>query len=226
MESPPQYSGAPKKSKTGLILGIVALGVVLCCCGGGAGLLFLGRGVMGKAFGLVECSVALSQQRDAVVAYAAKHGGKLPPSASWQNDIKPYIVPMSEQGKKGDLIHIPTVEEDVCDRGSGTSISYNAPLAGQKLDAVKNPDSTVLLFESPGKGRNKSAAWHEPDFTTSPVLLKTERRGWLRQPLRGQGFYKDKFGNNKPAPSTNGGASTSFGSVDVNSKPAKDGEGD
>ncbi len=224
MESPPQYPGAPKKSKTGLILGLSALAIVLCCCGvcgiGG----YFGKDVFAKGIGLAECSTAIAQQRDGLLAYAAKHGGRLPARVSWQDDIKPFVTPMDGGGKTGNMVHIPSPDEDICDRSAGTAIVYNAALAGTKLDDVKDPYSTVLLFEGTGKGRNRSEAWHEPDFKSSPVLVQGERRGWIRQPVRGQAFFKNKRGMNQPAPVA--GSAPSFGPVDVQSKDSKGTSGD
>ena len=54
-------------------------------------------------------------------------------------------------------------------------------------------------------------------------MVKEERRGWIRQPVQGPAFYKDKFGRNMPAPT--GNANASFGPVDVQSKESKGDKG-
>ena len=78
MEAPPQFPGAPKKSKTGLIIGGIALAVIVCCCGICGSLFYFGRNVIGRGIGLIECSIAIGQQRDALLGYADAHDGKLP----------------------------------------------------------------------------------------------------------------------------------------------------
>ena len=218
MEAPPQFPGAPKKSKTGLIIGGVALAVIVCCCGICGASVYFGRNVFGKALGLVECSIAMGQQRDGLLAYAAAHDGKLPGGGKWQDDIKPYVRENPETKDSSGLVTIPKATDDFCDRNGNTSITYNAALAGKKVDDVKDSYATIVLFETPGKGRNKNAAYTEQPFATSPVLLQGERRGWIRQPLNGQATYKDKNGNVKAAP-TAGGAAMSGGKTEANAGP-------
>lgn len=48
------------------------------------------RSVMDAGMGLVSCSINGDLARDAVLAYALDHEGKLPDAKSWQDDIKPY----------------------------------------------------------------------------------------------------------------------------------------
>ena len=124
------------------------------------------------------------------------------------------------------FVKIPSVTDDVCDRNGGTSITYNAALAGKKAADVKDSYATIVLFETPGKGRNKSGPYKEQPFETSPVIVKGERRGWIQQPLSGQASYKDKFGNVKAAPSAGGvkvRGSVGEGSapVEISSTPSK-----
>ena len=200
MESPPQFPGAPKKSKTGCIIGGIALALVLCCCGGGGALFYFGRGVFGKAVGMVGCSVAMGFQRDGLLKYAEAHGGKLPPAKTWQNDIARYATKLSEKDKEGTPFAIAASTDDYCDKSAGTSIVYNAALAGKKVADVKSPYETIALFEASGLGRNKSMVWKEQAFESSPILLQTERRGWIRQPLSGEPSIRDKRGRVKPVP--------------------------
>lgn len=205
MEAPPQFSGAPKKSKTGLVIGLIALGVVLCCCGvcGVGGYFF--KDVFGKGVGMVGCSMAIDQQRDGLLAYAAKHGGKLPVAASWQDDIAPFVRKINGQDDSSQPIKIPSVRDSFCDKTGSTSISLNAAIAGKKLDDLKSPYETIALFEAPGTGRNRSAAWAEPPIAGSPILLKGRHRGWIRQPVKGEPSIRDEFGHVKPVPGARGG---------------------
>ena len=231
VEAPPQFPGAPKKSKTGLIIGGIALAIIVCCCGvcGVGG--FFGRKVFGKALGLVECSIAMGQQRDALLGYATAKG-KLPAAANWQDDIKPYVVKSKEQEDASGIVTIPTVNDGFCDRNGDTSISFNVALAGKKVADVKDPYGTIILFETPGQGRNRSAPYKEQPFASSPVLFQGERRGWIRQPLEGQASYKDKSGRVMPAPTASGARAsgestdTKVGPVDVISKESKNDDGE
>lgn len=198
MEAPPQFPGAPKKSKTGLILGGLALAVVLCCCGCGGALLFFGKGFFNKGFGMAGCSVGISQQRDALLTYAEKHGGKLPTAATWQDSIKPYVTKVKDEEALGATMRVPAPTDDFCDQAAGTSIAYNTAIAGKKIDAIEDKMGTIALFEVAGKGRNRSAAWAEPPYETSPKLVGDQGRGWVRVPLKGEAALKDKRGRIVP----------------------------
>lgn len=199
METPPQFPGAPKKSKTGVILGGIALAIVLCCCGCGGAFFYFGRGLVGNAFGMIGCSMAVDQQRDALLAYAEKHGGKLPPASGWQDSIKPYVVER-RQSKEEMPFSVPSVSEDYCDKTAETSITYNSAIAGKKLADIKEPMGTVALFETPGRGRNKAAPFAEAPFAQSPKIVAGQGRGWIRQPLKGEVSVKDEKGRLEPIP--------------------------
>lgn len=200
MEAPPQFPGAPKKSKTGLILGGLALAVVLCCCGCGGFMLYFGKGALKGSFGMIGCSVGMTQQREALLTYAEKHGGKLPPAATWQDSIKPYVTSQKEEEALGEKVKFADPSDDFCDRSSETSIAYNGAIAGKKLAEVEDKMGTVALFEVPGRGRNKTAKWSEQPFATSPKIIAEEGRGWIRIPLKGEASVMDKRGRIKPIP--------------------------
>ncbi|RYG23297.1 hypothetical protein EON82_14425 [bacterium] len=207
MEAPPQFPGAPKKSKTGLIIGGTILAVLLCCCGvcgiGG----YLGKDAIKSVFqnslGMVGCSIAMDEQRSALIAYAEKHNGTLPPAKVWQDSIKPFIQRNKEFDDPSQPIRVPNVTDDFCDGSANTSIAFNAALAGKKLDSVKDQMGTVALFEISGRGRNQSAPWKEQSFANSPKILSNAPRGWIRQGLRGEVTIKDQSGNVKPVPRVN-----------------------
>ena len=198
VEAPPQFPGAPKKSKTGLILGGLALAVVLCCCGCGGLFYYFGKGAIKGITGFAGCGLAMDERREALLAYAEAHKGLLPPAQNWQTAIKPYLTNSAKTQVEGAPIDIPGPDDDFCDKGAGTSISYNSAVAGKKVADIKDQMGTIALFETAGLGKNKSAAWSEPPFATSPILLMNERRGWIRQALKGEAAMKDKRGRLTP----------------------------
>ena len=158
MEAPPQFPGSPKKSKTGLILGGLALAVILCCCGCGGFLLYFGKGAFKGGIGMVGCSTGIVSQRDALLTYAEKNGGKLPPAKTWQDSIKPYVKKKKDEEAMGETMRVPSAADDFCDQAGGTSISYNSAIAGKKLTEIEDKMGTIALFEVAGKGRNRSGA--------------------------------------------------------------------
>ena len=200
MEAPPYLPGTPKKSNTGLIIGGIVLALMLCCCGicGVGG--YMGKNVFGKAIGFAACGQAMGQNRDAILLYAAAHGDSLPPANTWQDSIKPYLKVDPSAKEMETFVKVPGPNDDFCDSGAGTAITMNETLGGKKLAGIKDQMGTILLFETQGKGRNKSAAWKEPSFSTSPVLMSNERRGWIRQPLSGAAGAIDKRGTLTPLP--------------------------
>ncbi len=210
MESPPQYPGAPKKSKTGLVIGIIALAVVLCCCGClGVGGYFFKNALKGGT-GLVGCSAAMGMERAALLTYAEKHGGKLPAARTWQDDVKPYLKRDKDLDDPNMPFKIPGANDDFCDKEGGTTIALNAAVAGKKLDAIKDKSDTIALFEVKGRGRNRSAPWSEPSFASSPEFIMGKRRGWIRIPLEGAAVFKGQNGQTTNAP-TSGQSSVNFG---------------
>lgn len=195
VEAPPGYT-PPRKSKTGLIIGIIALSVIVCCCGvcglGG----YFGKGVLKAGSGMVSCGVSIEMQRDALLAYAEAHGGKLPAAANWQDAIKAYAKTKPATDKNP--FEVPGPEADYCDASGPTSLFLNKDIAGKSLDSIKDQMGTVALFEHTGRGRNQSAKWEEQPIGTSPEMIFGERRGWLRQGVTGGASILDKRGRLVP----------------------------
>jgi hypothetical protein len=209
VETPPQFPGAPKKSKTGLILGGLALAVVLCCCGCGGLMMYYGKDIVKTSTGFVGCGMGIQQSRDAMLQYAEKNGGKLPPAKTWQDSIKPYLSKMVTPKSEEMPFKIPGANDDFCDDSANTSISMNAALGGKKLAEVKDQMGTILLFETPNRGRNKSAPWNELPFSSSPKVIMGVSRGWIRQPVKGEAAFKDEKGRLQPISGVNRGGGIS-----------------
>ena len=219
MEAPPQFPGAPKKSKTGLIIFGTIMAVLVCCCGiCGIGA-YLGKdsikSMVQGSFGMVGCSVTMDEQRDALIAYSEKHNGMLPAANVWQDSIKPYVQRDKEFDKPNQPIKVPAVTDDFCDPSANTAVTFNAALGRKKLADIKDQMGTVALFESPGRGHNKAAEWKELPFDQSPKLLANTPRGWIRQGLKGAVTVRDKRGVVKPIPQVNAGGGVNV-SVDSN----------
>ncbi len=210
MNAPPPYyaPAGPRKSNVGLIIAIV-VGVLGICCvlpiivSG-----FFFKGVFDNAIGYIGCGMAMQQERDGLVAYAKANGGKLPDKEHWQDDIAKYLKPM--QANQG--IKLPPENGDVCDEQAASTVTYNEALAGKKLSTISDPGTAIVLWETPGKGRNRSAKFSPPSYENGPKLVGNFPRGWIQQPLSGTAFFTDQNGNQTPVTTPGRRRST----IDVN----------
>ncbi|RYG43702.1 hypothetical protein EON79_16475 [bacterium] len=210
MESPPMYTPPPKKSKTGLIIGLVVLAVLVCC--GGPTLALLGGGLwaLNKTQGFIGCSFSLPPIHRAALAFAEEKG-KLPSAANWESEIKPYyekeIAPIKEKQKM--FKTIPPEGPFGCSEQSGmTGIALNTAVAGKKLDTIKDK-STPLFFEVPKPGKNLAQAYKPVPYDQSPGTVGTDHRGWFILPIDGTPKLVGKDG--KTATVTGDGSSMNFG---------------
>ncbi|HWD41626.1 MAG TPA: hypothetical protein VG944_22475 [Fimbriimonas sp.] len=184
------YAPQPKKSKVGLIVTIVVLVLTCCCLIPGIVVVSGGLQLFGSSKGLIGCSISMTDWRDAVMAYAAAHNGKLPPAATWQDDVLKYVKTSNVQPG----FPVPQPSDDYCDKQAATVISFNSDLAGKKVDSIKDQEGTVMLFEVAGSGRNKSAKWIERAQESAPKFIMSVPRGWIEIPVRGSAGLRTKQG--------------------------------
>lgn len=184
-----------KKSKTGLIIAIV-LGVFGVCCvlpilGGG----FFGFNLFKKLTPMIGCVIGMDEAQQAIRLYADEHSGKLPNAKTWQDDLRPYYSRVEKDGKdKPPFKTFPVDGEWVCndDKDQRTGIAFNSELSGKKLADIKDPYSTVLLFEVDQPGMNQSATYKYRPKNTGPKLFG-EHRDWLY--INVSGALHQKSGN-------------------------------
>lgn len=181
MEAPPPYMPPRKKSNTGLIVGLVIGGIVLCCIGpvvlfGGA----LWWGV-NKALPIAGCGFAFQDARDALRQYAAKHDGQLPPAENWQEAVAPFYeaIVAPQLAERGPIKSMPSTGAWGCEDGSGghTGMAYNDDVAGKKFDDVQKSDE-VLLFEIAQASPSAHAKYVAQSDANSPKLFG-QARGWF-----------------------------------------------
>jgi len=208
MESPPPYMPAPKKSNTGLIIGLIIGGVFLCCVlpiglmGGGAFWVF------NKAKGIVQCGMAFQNVKNGVLKYAAAHDGKLPKAETWQDDVKRYYAEsMTPKDQAGPFEQMSPDGDWGCKESDGTmtGIAFNSDLSGKKLDSIKDQLGTVLLFETERASHNLHEKYKPRPFETSPMMLG-KHRGWLKSSVSGQNVLTDKNGREVPFNTTMNGS--------------------
>ena len=188
MESPPSFTPPGKKSNTGLIVGLIIGGVVLCCV--------LPIGLIGggtfyavkKVQGGLTCAVAFQQLRDSVTDYAASNGGKLPTAAKWMDQVRPYYEKQvkTSGAEKNPFGTMPVDGVWACvdDSGNKTGIAFNSELSGKSLEQIQDRASKIVIFEVPTPAMNKNEPYKPLPKSSSPKLMG-QPRGWFRAPLEG-----------------------------------------
>jgi hypothetical protein len=182
MEAPPHYMPPQKKSKTGLIIGIVVGAIVLCCIGPILALGGLGLWAFNNTKPLLICTFAFRDARDAVRAYAKDHNGKLPPAANWQDEVTPYYQKIIANQPKGQnpFGYMPASGVWGCENGSGgrTGMALNDEVAGQDLSQVETADS-VVLFEVERATQNAHEKYVKRPESSGPKIFGNAPRGWF-----------------------------------------------
>jgi hypothetical protein len=182
MESPPPYMQPRKKSNTGLIVGLVIGGVLLCCI---TPVALLGGGILwglNKAKPLAQCLFAFKDVRDGLRLYAADHDGKLPPVATWQDDVAPYYEKAIAQGKVEERKMFGVMPANGtwgCDDGSGgkTGMAFNDDVAGKDINSPE-VSSQIILFEIKSAARNAHEKYEAKPTAGGPKIFGSPR-GWF-----------------------------------------------
>ena len=180
METPPTYA-PPKKSNTGLIIGLVLGGIALCCIGGVALLGFFGFSFFKNTIApMAECMISYESVSDALEDYAKENGGKLPSAAAWQDEMAPFVEKRLQAVKKeGQPFKLmdPRSEWSCTMGDKKTGMAFKSNFAGKTLEDARKDDS-VVIFEVEQIGRNLAQQYVHRDKSTSPKLMG-ERRGWI-----------------------------------------------
>lgn len=178
-----------QRSNNKLLWGIV-IGVVSLCCLGVIGLVVFGYGLVRKAIPLVVCGVRFERVRDAVVAYANEHNGKLPDAKTWEDDIQAELAQSSSKLKEEqrDLGGFKAGEQVGCVfENSTTGIAFNSELSGKKLDDIKDK-SIVLLYEVPAAKHN-AAGPYKLSTEPGPKFMNVNRE-WFTAPVEGDVYMR------------------------------------
>ncbi|MDX2064967.1 MAG: hypothetical protein SFX74_04410 [Fimbriimonadaceae bacterium] len=182
----PRMAPTPKKSKTGLIIGLVIGGVVLCCVLPIGFLVGAGFWAMNAGAGMVGCQISVSSAAEALRAYTQENGGKLPPAKTWRQAMAPFLEKELGAAAEKDNPLAKSVwkpgEAWGCNESSmQTGFAFNEEFAGKSIQDIKNQAEAVVLFEVPERKDNAVFKYKPLDFTKSPrIQLGTinEPRGW------------------------------------------------
>ncbi|HJP84128.1 MAG TPA: hypothetical protein VJ835_11565 [Fimbriimonadaceae bacterium] len=179
METPPTYN-PPKKSNTGLIIGLVLGGIAICCIGGVALLFFGGLQIFKQVAPMAECMMNYGAVQEALTDYADANKGNLPSAAAWQDELAPFVEKRLAKLKKdsGPFKVMESNGEWGCSSGDRkTGMAFNSKVTG-KTYADARKDDEVLIFEVDQTGRNLSQPFVEQPKSTSPKIMG-EHRGWI-----------------------------------------------
>lgn len=180
METPPAYA-PPKKSNTGLIIGLVLGGIAICCVGGVALLGFFGfRFFKDTLAPMAECVMNYSVVEKAMDEYQKEHDGKLPAAAAWQTELTPYVTKALGNMKKdaGPFKLMDPNGEWGCTGETKTGMAFNTEAAGKKMEEVRSKD-IVTVFEVKQTGRNMAMKYEELPRSESPKMMG-KPRGWIK----------------------------------------------
>lgn len=141
----------------------------------------------------ISCGMSTEAARDALREYARERG-KLPPADKWMDEIFPYYdKKVKAQLSDGDLKELKgevlgeKIEFKLWEKGDPTTcynrkgeatvIKFNDALAGKKLEEIKNPTETVMLFESDGSGQNAHGVYDaKAQMKVTPKLMGKARK--------------------------------------------------
>lgn len=180
MQSPPPFHGsAPKKKNTGLIIGLIIGGVLLCCIFPVVGLGGLGLWGFNKVKSVAGCAISVGDMGKALTKYLAEHDNTFPKADTWQDELRPYYakewattkkdLPFSLVGPEGSW-HCTDSE------GPGTGFAFNSELAGKKRSEANA--NVVAIFELPEVKSNFSAPYKKLDRNSSPKVMG-DHRDWF-----------------------------------------------
>lgn len=194
----------PKKKNNAVLIILAILGGLLLCCG-------LPMGVVGyygfKGFKggmqMVGCFANVSMMKEALHKYAADHGGKLPPAATWQSDLGKYLVRDKDMDGAPMKFWQDGGEWACEDAGVKTGFMFNEALSEKSLtDVMKSNPDAVAIFETKTVKFNQAGPYTKLPFAESPKFMgefTDEHRGWFIIDAQGTHVYIiNKSGNREP----------------------------
>jgi hypothetical protein len=164
------------------------------------------KNFLGQAGQAMGCMSTFNMAGAAAEAYAVEHGGKLPEAATWQDDIQPYYQRLFDKYKAefegaDKFIDglLPSAAGDVfqCKNSDRTTgVAYNSDIAGKVLKDIKDPDRTVMFFETDTMGRNQAMAYKAMPNSKAPKWMNSSR-DWI---------VWNVSGNSNPFETSSGGS--------------------
>jgi len=188
MEAPPPYvPPAPKKSKTGLIVGLILGGVVLCCILPIGLLVGGGFYAVNKTKDFVTCGTTYAVAQQALGDYVKANNGKLPTADKWSDQLRPFFSARAKKiPEQMRIIADVSASSDFgckSEGGPATGMAFNKELSGKNTKDIKDK-GVIALFEVPRSGKNLSEVYKPQPEASSPKTMGRPR-GWITAPLEG-----------------------------------------
>ncbi len=236
-QTPPPFetiqSQQPRKTTNPLMW--IAVVIVGFCCIALIGLGGLGYSVFNTGMKSAGCIMNFEFARASISAYAKKNG-VYPPARTWQTDTEEFYQKIYDKmmdNKKEDervqqwLKFAKPGQTFECTWGdSTTGIAYNEQLAGRKPEEVKDPDTTIMLFETPETRANNHGVY-DKDTTAKPPRMFGQERKWFTFTVSGESdMFKTRDGHSPISDSDfNIDIDDSSGGVKVNGKSVSEKSG-
>lgn len=233
--SAPGY--APPRNSGNKVLIVILVIIAVMCVGliaAGVGMYFWTMNLVKTTFiPTAQCAVGFEELRAALLDYAKDHDGKLPKAETWQDDVKPYYAKVklgSEQNKDvpaGFEIKKFPLDGDwgckISDKDM-TGIAFNKDLSEMKVADIKDPYTTVLLFEIEKPSKNANEIYVPRSKTNAPRIIMGERRDWFRVTVQGRmdwSFDKKGQASGLPSESSSSGSGAGEGAPGESEKPSE-----
>lgn len=107
---------------------------------------------------IASCMINFQDVQLAVLDYADAHKGVLPDADKWQDEVAPYYekeVTKHGMNKQNMIKNLDPNGVWGCENGDQqTGMAFNSDLSAKRVDSIKDPSSTVLIFETPTGSKN------------------------------------------------------------------------
>lgn len=198
---PPPYNPGQAQSSNKVWLWIL-VAVVAFCCLASVGIFFAGKSLIQTGTSLASCAINAEMARDATIAYAMEHDGKLPNAATWQDDIKPnYTRLYDKMSREMKLKEMPSFmnfeiaapgQVLACQVGpdTKTGFAFNATLSGKLLKDIEDKSiSLIWETEKPEYNANGDPATRGP--VGSKYKIFGQERHYIDVPIEGETDFMD-----------------------------------
>ncbi len=187
--NPPDEYREPARKKNLLWVWLLVLAVPLLACGVClVGLVPGVRRMMSEGGRMASCAMNLKAAHSALLAYAQENQDTLPPAATWQTAIAPYLARVTAKSRSELEQASKFVKFDINDGSTPlscqvsdtqrTGIAMNDTLGGKKLASIEKPLQTVLLFETDQVAMNNHGPYSKRPENSGPKVFG-KPRDWL-----------------------------------------------
>lgn len=153
---------------------------------------------------MVECFASATEVGAALRAYQKANGGKMPPAATWQTELRKYID--KTKGSKEETpfkLFSSTSKWECTSDGKITGFAFNSELAGKKVSDIKDSAEQIAIFETTTAVENQAKKYVALPFSESPTVMgKSSTRGWIVIGVTGNMMIVDKSGKPKESSSS------------------------